>query len=937
MPQRTRYSLDHLLGNAAVQRNVFPRLTGKIRRTDPDGTSSVPYYSGLNTKTLNIAYTIEVAGNVTPATTSVTFSSNGMRDAVNAINALDASNIEASDLDGFLSIRNRNGGKTHYITVDTASDAAPVLGFEIAPYPGSTSIAGEFASSPTNRSQKNPQGTAALSKDETLDSASINRAVAEFSDILYRMLREQDREVVGFFDAAIDSSYMFSLGGFVAIKMAFLSTVPRIPINCFTDIGTPVNPGIEKLLPLYRLSDSNGDDIVLASGVVPRITNVLWGNTASVTGFNPDATFGTYLPLPSPTALSALGSSGQSVQKVPAYPIVEISGNVVKIGSVPFLATKGVVPGDYVTIAGSTIATPYSHNGDFIIDEVIDESTLSLRPLTRFDPQFTGNDTPQGLNHGTSGLGNLTVLVGPFLNGPGLIWLTNIPIAQGAEFNSLSPKFRIATGVRFKETNVASYARSPASGIAGLVTKLLSSTSPDGASFIGSLPSSDLVGVSVRAQLDALAAGWLKTDRTNTVSATQHVLGGAAATSAVLDTIVTSLSTGGRKLIWEMSNGTLPAVRVYLMNTTSTGHEFVITKNAKWTLASGGTWDYDSSGSDASMLVYSDKRFTLFRRPAGQSAPWPESSFTTLVTLGVGTTSQLSLLGPILHLGDYRTIPSDGIDIPLAQGTRYHRSSNVSTVTRTRLFDQVAPLPSWLAGITDGLAKPARIYLSPSSNAFGEVAGTVNDDSDALEISLNCKWVNGSWVMDDKTYPATVFKFDPFLGFQILTRRPSGPGWTGISNATFDDVIVQETVDQSNPASSRGFNATFGMGADFLTTASAYGIKNRWKIYPKQITLAWGNITGGGVIQAGYGIASVEVLGNALRVHWPLNFAGTDKYVVNANILNSTLGGAYILYPQLAGTDFVDIYVYNSSTRSLVSWASLSVIAIGISVWGIRT
>jgi hypothetical protein len=69
------YGIEHLLGSANLPRNSSPRLRGTVRRADPDGGSSVPYFSGLNTKTLTV--------NVTPVGDLVlTFTADGYQDAI---------------------------------------------------------------------------------------------------------------------------------------------------------------------------------------------------------------------------------------------------------------------------------------------------------------------------------------------------------------------------------------------------------------------------------------------------------------------------------------------------------------------------------------------------------------------------------------------------------------------------------------------------------------------------------------------------------------------------------------------------------------------------------------------------------------------------------------------------------------------------------------
>src|SRR5262249_28424030 len=131
---------------------------------------------------------------------TVTFSSNDYSDALSAITNADVTNLESVDMDGFLAIRNRNSGGTHYLKikpqVDPDLEAALVLGFAVDPYPGSISYAGEVASTPGVRRQSNPQGTVLIGKDEDLNSSSFNRAMMAILQYLEKDKIDLDREIL---------------------------------------------------------------------------------------------------------------------------------------------------------------------------------------------------------------------------------------------------------------------------------------------------------------------------------------------------------------------------------------------------------------------------------------------------------------------------------------------------------------------------------------------------------------------------------------------------------------------------------------------------------------------------------------------------------------------------------------------------------------------
>lgn len=500
---RTSYGVDHLLGNTNIPRNISPMLFGQVRRTDPDGSSLVPYFPSLSGKTLNISYSVEISGTVTPATTSVTFSANDLQNAEAQINALDALNLHASDTDGFLVITNANSGKTHYLTI-TASTAAAVLGFTVDPYPGSTSVAGEVSSSPPNRSQSNPEGTALIAKDEALSDSVLNRGLAGVLDVLYRLIREQDREIIGFTELRLATSNYLNVGGTLAIIVPFSSSL-RIPTTAAL-LTNPLTGSVtgHDFSPFFHILDVGSNDMVLSTNLVPRIVQVFWGNQVSTTATS-NTPFSTFLPLPTPTALSVYGDvvNVPKVLKLTGLFINNITGNVVSFAGSPALLDNYVVPGDYAIIRTSTINTPFSHNGEFIVDDVLDQSTLVLRPKSKFD-YSTGlaATSPPGLNKGTSGLGLLDIAVGPYLAGPGLIFLTNVPYANRGELTGT--RFRIATGSRLKDIANDGLAMIPAAGIANLVNTLIKNTATDGATLIGAQTRGDLVQGTVRSQLNNL-------------------------------------------------------------------------------------------------------------------------------------------------------------------------------------------------------------------------------------------------------------------------------------------------------------------------------------------------------------------------------------------------------------------------------------------------
>jgi hypothetical protein len=903
MPTRNRYSLENLFGNVNVSRNIFPRLTGKIRKTDPDGSSLVSYFPSLTGKVLHLEYTREVVGVPTVFTADVTFAGNGLQDAIDQINAADTPNIEAADIDGFLSIRNKNSGKTNYLQINTSSNAAPILGFNQNPAPGSRSVAGEITNTPVDRKQLNPPGTGGIGRDETLEGASLNRALASFGELLARLSREQDREVAGFADVPLTGANFFTLTGKVAIKFSPAIAGMRLPLYGFPDAGVPSQPGLGRLGAFFKLQTATGEELILGNKDVARVTRVLWGNPATVSAFNDTQAFAVYSPLPSPTAFSIYGTGAGGVVsklvKVASNAITEIQGNVVKCGGSPGFVTNGLVNvGDTAKISGSAVISPFGHNGEFIVDEIIDNNTLVLRPKTRFDPKAdTALETPAELNQGTSGMGNLEILVGHFLNGAGIIVMTDCPAAQVADLNG--SVLRYATGVRYKDMNVDKFARQPQGGIRDLLVKLAAVLAPDGASFIGGQATIDLLVGTVRSQLDQLATGWAKLDRENEFTKLQIFNGDLGDDSPALATVA---APAVRKLVWIFDDGVDGKIRLYFYAESNTPG-FELTFNANWDPV-GAQFSSDDPLNNSIILHFDRQNLEVRIRDVGETDPF--SYFDMHVAIGTNFSSPTSFLQwnfPLpggLNIADKDMSPFDP-RLTFWRATDAEEATPLETV-RTKLLADAAPVPVGLGG---GLKSQFRAFLSPGGGSYA---------TDSLELTFNADWlagVPGIWVMDDPTQPAVMYRFDPYYGLQIRTRNTQGgigsSDWFGLDSASFEDVLLLPTDDQSVPGPT-GWNQENGLSnagyEGFLGPVA--GFKNL--IFNDQVPKAWALIdVVNEVVLDGFGIASVEISGSSLLIHWAFPFATSD---VSGTVRAVVLG---------------TICTYGDSTDPAHGWASFQI------------
>lgn len=427
------YSISHLLGNTEVPKSANPILRSAARRLDPDGTSTAPYYAGVAGQILSIEYT-DAASVV--QTENITIASNSYSAIITQINAVDSANLEALDQDGFLALRNLNAGESHYIKIlpqgVLANEAAGLLGFIVDPFPGSVSYAGEYLSAPSARTQGNPQGTSLVSKNEDLTSQSVNRAVFSALRFAERNRIDLDREVLTVEKVAVtlaNNSTVAAADGVpggqqAAVANVFTLNDPtlRIPVGLFTS----ADPGALALEEIFKLI-VNGSDVVFnvdSGGPRFRIRSVHYSTTPATPNFRDAAQLSnTFAVWGTPDNRSIFGSAAalHQMAKHPATAITEITANIIKCTGATF-ETDMVQPGDTCRITGATNTAPFDHNGEYIVETVWDEETISVRAKNVSDPNIFGDPTPTELNPTGSGLGSVTILIGHYLPASNLVF-----------------------------------------------------------------------------------------------------------------------------------------------------------------------------------------------------------------------------------------------------------------------------------------------------------------------------------------------------------------------------------------------------------------------------------------------------------------------------------------------------------------------------------
>lgn len=413
----TDYDVAELIGNVTVPRLALPTVRSSIRRSDADGLSDVPYYSGISGQKLDIEYT---DGALAVQTVSLTIAGDGYADLIASITALDPTNIEAIDMGGFLGIRNTNSGDTHYIKIlpqgTPSEEAADLIGLEVDPFPGSISYAGELASTPGTRIQANPQGTALITRGEDLSGDALNRALVSILRSVERLRADFERETLYYktFSVTVQNHEVStSVKGFYMDYTMFGGVdVHRIPIASGSGTGAITDSRI-------CLFDSTGlnEAIVNIGGNRYRktqISNIHYADsTTAIDVINPVTTWGT------PNGCSIFGNDAQVVEKHPAATITSIKGNILYCAGATF-ETNLVQKNDPILIQNATNTSPYGHNGWFAVQEVIDEEHVKVRPLgtNELDEGWfdsLSDKRPFAINStGGSGFGDVTVYIGHF-------------------------------------------------------------------------------------------------------------------------------------------------------------------------------------------------------------------------------------------------------------------------------------------------------------------------------------------------------------------------------------------------------------------------------------------------------------------------------------------------------------------------------------------
>ena len=403
----SKYSFDHVLGNTNLPRNENPTIRGSIRREDPDANPE-PHFTGLNGTSLTVDVT--PVGNLV-----INFASDDLDDAITTINAVSPANLLASEDNGYLVLRNLNGGSKNTLEILSGA-AAPLLGLTLSPEPGSKSFAGEVATAPpgTQQGQDNPQGTTLVAGDEDLKSDSLNRALAGALLETTRVLKDLDVLVP---TTKEFSGSVVTHAGSGKKVLYVVDADLRIPINGYGITST--TPAGNELDTVAALLDSDLSpiyDLTEATEQRGRVLDVYF--EAAGTGSPALDNASSFTAWGTPDGKSIFGPTVSTKDKQAAVAISTIRGDLIK-GTGLLLQTNGVQPGDTAIVEAATNNTPFNHNGEFIVVEVLSEEIMAVRAKSEFEGTFVSSDKPRTLNAdlpGGTSYGTVRVVIGDYFS-----------------------------------------------------------------------------------------------------------------------------------------------------------------------------------------------------------------------------------------------------------------------------------------------------------------------------------------------------------------------------------------------------------------------------------------------------------------------------------------------------------------------------------------
>ena len=413
------YARRPLIAGKSTAYLTYGTIRGNTRRSDADGTSTVPYFPAVSaTQTLILS--------IDGSPFTVTLTSNGISQIIADINTAIGAAGRAFNADGTIAIQTATAGSVGYVQV-TGGTAAAGLGFDLVAQPIFKSSGGDLESAPESRSGQ-LFGTSFPTTGDNLVTDTITRGLARISanaDVLYSDVNR--------FNVSVQKvSFTTSDNRLLTVSPA----TTRLLTSGLNNASTA-----QELAPYFFMLDSVTK--------VPARSRVIGVVRGSVVGSPPFA---------NATAWAGGGSTGnvlgQDLIKVSAATITDIkNGRVLVASGANFV---DVVEGDFVSIASATNVTPWTNNGyKWVVEEVISTTALALRPMSKTELALVGgshvNEQPiVELNANKGALesyGTITVRTGAFCSAVNVIVDPPIPVGATYELYAAVPESLRSSGI----------------------------------------------------------------------------------------------------------------------------------------------------------------------------------------------------------------------------------------------------------------------------------------------------------------------------------------------------------------------------------------------------------------------------------------------------------------------------------------------------------
>lgn len=419
-----------LLGNTDTAVESLPFIRGTVRR-DP---STLAFAALVFPARLNITIT---DNSLTPVNYIVDFPSGStlINDVVADIHAeINVDNHRCFDMGGVVHIEAANGGEGAYIEVTAEpalTDAAVVLGIPRMPDPMAHVDGGDRSWAPYNIVEQNPHGTSYAVGGEDVTAQVMNRAVdalAYNADHMHALL-EREIALPMIIDLTAGDARLITdaSGDYEQVDLTGLEAA--YPTAGYSDrvyMGQALSntSTLTDIAEYFAVMDQDAVEII-SGGDTVRVAAVTHGlRTAPLPDFGGDETIPPANPVGNsvnPWVPSDGGNLlGQDVVKSSATVITGVEyRTAVRCATGNFVA-EGVGPRDKVMIANAAVNIPFNHNGEFTVEQLIDETFLILQGLTEQRGELNPDDS--------AALGDVTVSTGSvFADGVYLTFEPPIP------------------------------------------------------------------------------------------------------------------------------------------------------------------------------------------------------------------------------------------------------------------------------------------------------------------------------------------------------------------------------------------------------------------------------------------------------------------------------------------------------------------------------